>query len=825
MPRNISTSGSNPHQDRPSRTSIDRAKSYLRRCGCIGTWNEYTHEAVEGKRIEMVVRRLKLCIQEQCWNNNDIDSVTLTAKDRSLPYPDAVNQCLINKLKNAKDIKKEALEIASETRRLLQDRHKLCYPQHNRDLHVLFKVTNDKVRQYANAREAEIVGEIGELIRGSVWQKQVNPDKVRNLTTNKVNTVELELLSLGLDFKLPIGNESLVNISVAFQQFEYRYRGQASKPDLHFAKSHLLSNIHKDNKKVLPRRYINALKSLGENRDVMVLQSDKGKEVVICYRTTYLTLVANHFGNRDLYQPVDENDVAGYDLTCMTKDFKDELNRFVLQAPDDQTKKLIKSLFPPSRPKFPEGRCSLKTHKNGVTESHIPVRPIISNSNAPTSVLASYLGKNLTKNLGIVSDKHIGSTEEFADFTKGCTTEGRILSLDVESLFTCIPREHIMTFLCNQSNGWGPNPPDFARPVDPPVYSFGIESKLFCDLVDLCLKYNQFHVEGNFYRQIHGLFMGSSISPPLAQMYMESFESNKYETMIPDDIKATEWARYVDDCFLIYEHSEEVFQSFMSQLNTLDPYIRFTCEKSKPGVEVGLPEEAVEVLPFLDFKVIRFLDANTNTLSNKLCIHRKDCHSGSYIHSLSSQPISIKRSVIRNMFLRAYRYCDSHFLEEEEKRIYNDFSSLGYSRKFIDRAKVSAREGRTRELRIRAGLEEPKAPREKSHFHIGLPYHKSVHGIKYRLGSQGVDLTFSNRNSIKSRLAYKKRHEPTKGGVYLIRCKKSDCEEIYVGESMDIPKRLEQHEGAKTRPSSAYYTSAKHTGRSHDMDTSSMRVA
>ncbi|CAL4122622.1 unnamed protein product [Meganyctiphanes norvegica] len=298
--------------------------------------------------------------------------------------------------------------------------------------------------------------------------------------------------------------------------------------------------------------------------------------------------------------------------------------------------------------------------------------------------------------------------------------------------------------------------------------------------------------------------MGSSISPPLAQMYMKSFESNKYETMISDDIKATEWARYVDDCFLIYEHSEEVFHRFMSQLNTLDPYISFTCEKSKPGVEVELPEEAVEVLPFLDFK---------------------DCHSGLYIHSLSSQPISIKRSVIRNMFLWAYRYCDSNFLEEEEKRIYNDFSSLGYSRKFIDRAKVLAKVGRTRELRIRAGLEEPKAPRKKSYFHIGLPYHNSVHGIKYRLGSQGVDLTFSNRNYIKSRLAYKKRHEPTKGGVYLIRCKKSDCEEIYVGESKDIPKRLEQHEGAKRRPSSAYYSSANHNRRGHDMDTSSMLVA
>ena len=88
------------------------------------------------------------------------------------------------------------------------------------------------------------------------------------------------------------------------------------------------------------------------------------------------------------------------------------------------------------------------------------------------------------------------------------------MSLDVESLFTCIPRERIMEFLRNKSNGWGPNL-SHLNSEEPPVYSFDIESTVFCDLVEICLKYNQFSVEGNFFRQIHGLFMGSSISPPL----------------------------------------------------------------------------------------------------------------------------------------------------------------------------------------------------------------------------------------------------------------------------------------------------------------------
>ena len=311
------------------------------------------------------------------------------------------------------------------------------------------------------------------------------------------------------------------------------------------------------------------------------------------------------------------------------------------RAPDRHHKKIIESLFPSDNSRFPEGRINLKTHKEGVTPNFIPVRPIISNTNSPTSTLASYLGENLTKNLGLVSDKHLRSTEDFANFIKNCSTKGRLLSLDVESLFTCIPRMKIIEFLRTKSGGWGSDSAH-SNSQDPPVYSFDIDSKIFCDLVEICLKYNQFTVRGGFFRQIHGLFMGSSISPPLAMMYLEYFESHLYELSIPDDIKATEWKRFVDDCFIVYEHSEDDFRKFLGMLNNLDPYIRFTCETATTGEEIGLSSEVLEALPFLDLMVIRHLDRTSNTLSNKLNIYRKHCHSGAYIHAFSCQPTSIK---------------------------------------------------------------------------------------------------------------------------------------------------------------------------------------
>ena len=193
---------------------------------------------------------------------------------------------------------------------------------------------------------------------------------------------------------------------------------------------------------------------------------------------------------------------------------------------------------------------------------------------------------------------------------------------------------------------------------------------------------------------------------------------------------------------------------------------------------------------------------------------------------MSNQPNSIKRSVIRNMFLRAYRYCDNLFLEKEENKIYEDFGSLGYNKDFINKAKISAKLGRAKEIRIRSGLEEPREPRPKSDFNIRLPFHVGVNSIKHKLASKGVDVIFSNRDSIKSRLAIKKKHQPTKAGVYILKCKKTGCEQVYVGQSKDTTKRLKEHSDAKTQASKQRkYASAKHTGRGHEMDTSRELVA
>ena len=217
----------------PSPSRVNRALTSLERCGCRRLWEELTDMSIEGKLCELVITRLRLCVAEQCWSDADVESISLTNHDRSVPYPDVVHRCLINKLTNAKNRKTEVYEAIADQRKLLEAKHRTCNVQWRRDLNTLSKVTKAKVRDRESVRRKEIIDEINSLIRSSTWQSLVDIEKVCNLTNGQVSTTELELLSLGTDFKLENSNRSLLEVPVAFKRFDSKYRTKSGKPYLH----------------------------------------------------------------------------------------------------------------------------------------------------------------------------------------------------------------------------------------------------------------------------------------------------------------------------------------------------------------------------------------------------------------------------------------------------------------------------------------------------------------------------------------------------------------------------------------------------------------
>ena len=78
-------------------------------------------------------------------------------------------------------------------------------------------------------------------------------------------------------------------------------------------------------------------------------------------------------------------------------------------------------------------------------------------------------------------------------------------------------------------------------------------------LLEFCLTNSYFLFQGKYYEQVKGAAMGSSISPLIANLFMEEFEVKALNSCPhPPSL----WLQFVDDTFVINkaEHSQPLLQ-------------------------------------------------------------------------------------------------------------------------------------------------------------------------------------------------------------------------------------------------------------------------
>ncbi|XP_046387267.1 uncharacterized protein LOC124156652 [Ischnura elegans] len=216
-------------------------------------------------------------------------------------------------------------------------------------------------------------------------------------------------------------------------------------------------------------------------------------------------------------------------------------------------------------PKPPRFYGLPKVHKEG-----IPLRPIVSQIDAPTYHLARYLARHLQPHMGKTSS-HVKNSADFVEILQGVTMEDKdiMVSFDVESLFTNVPIDDSLEIIRGlQTKGF---PEDYAN------------------LVEFCLRKTYFTWNGQIYEQAEGASMGSPLTPVVANLFMEKFEA---EAMDSYSKKPKLWLRYVDDTFVIWPHGEKCLQDYLRHLNAQHPAIKFTMEV-----------EDNNQLPFLDVLV------------------------------------------------------------------------------------------------------------------------------------------------------------------------------------------------------------------------------
>ena len=174
------------------------------------------------------------------------------------------------------------------------------------------------------------------------------------------------------------------------------------------------------------------------------------------------------------------------------------------------------------------------------------------------------------------------------------------MSYDVSALFTSIPKEPAIKIIWKHLE----EDKDLSNRTSMTV------NHIIC-LLEFCLKNAYFSFQGRLYEQTEGTAMGSPISPLVANLFMEDLEVQAIRT---STTPPTLWKRFVDDTFTIIKKNNR--DSFLQQLNSIHPNIKFTCEEVRED----------RSMPFLDILVTPEEDGSLKT-----SVFRKTTHTDLYL--------------------------------------------------------------------------------------------------------------------------------------------------------------------------------------------------
>ncbi|XP_072406260.1 uncharacterized protein [Chiloscyllium punctatum] len=453
---------------------------------------------------------------------------------------------------------------------------------------------------------------------------------VRNLSHRQLTDTERTILAKGLNYN---HRDAKTADFLAALEYTLRNNGLTEKTQQTVRQSIVPLITRKRQTHNLNTKEREALKSLRNDKNIIILTTDKGRMTVILDKAEKMQKAQQLLADTNTYQKKEFDP---------TPQLPNRINNTLrnLQKNGQITRSDLQRMEPESN-NTPRSYGLPKVHKPDIT-----LRPIVSLPGTPSHKLAKELQQKL-KHLISGSRQSIQSTQEFLDIIRNIhiDKEETMISFDVMALFTSIDttlaKETIANLLDRHNR---------QQDVEP------INKDGILKLQDLCLT-THFTFNTQIYKQINGTPMGSPISGLIAEAVMQRLE----QTVLPQ-IQAKLWVRYVDDTVAIIKNTE--IENTHQIINATLTGIRFTREEEKDNQ-----------LPFLDVMVQRTPNGEFTTK-----VYSKATHTDQVLNYESNHPNTHKRSCIRTLFKRAATHCSTPELpKEEEEPTYTKYSSKTYT--------------------------------------------------------------------------------------------------------------------------------------------------
>jgi hypothetical protein len=491
-----------------------------------------------------------------------------------------------------------------------------------------------------------------------------------------------------------------------------------------------------------------AIKSLGEDKSILILPADKGCATVILNKDEYVTKMEALVMDTNTYKPIKKDP---------TEKFRSKLVKILLTFKSELPTWFYKQLYPTGG-QPPRIYGLPKIHKAGR-----PLRPIVSSIGAVTYSVAKYLAKVLSPLVGR-TEHFVKDSADFVGKIKDLEVPPgqKLISFDVSALFTSIPTADAVRVIKKY----------LERDETLSDRSL-LKVPQLLELLEFCLDTTYFMFNGKFYQQTHGAAMGSPVSPLVANAYMEDFEERAIATAPHPPLI---WLRYVDDTFVLTH--EDHLEELQNHINSIDPNIKFTCEPEVDGK-----------LAFLDVKIHVNDDGSTKTT-----VYRKPTHTDQYLGGLSHHPIEHKRSVVRSLVNRAHNIISNdEDIKQEIAHINRVLKQNDYEDWLL---KVPNRSDFVPSSHQRTTNTRGQRPSP-----IALPY---VRGLSEKLQrvfkKHGLSVYHKPWNTLRQSLVNPKDKLDKMnrcGTVYHIKC--GECESTYVGETgRTLKVRFGEHSGDAT---------------------------